>query len=284
MAEATTGLRYRSGARIGDSAERAFAESLRGIALDDADRIYAVGDSRLRVFDARGNASGSWNTARPGYSVSIAPDGGVWVGQRQQVEIFTDEGRLVDTWSDAERLGRVTAIGFAGDDVFLADAQARCIRRYDRKGTWRNDIGDEHRKGGFDIPNGVVDFAVADDGTLHVANPGMHRVERYDADGTLLSRFGHFDGRDPAGFGGCCNPTNVALGREGRVLVSEKAGPRAKVYDRDGQLLAIVAQEEFDKTSKNMDLAVDSTGRVWVADTAKLRILSFVPQDAGDGE
>ena len=44
------------------------------------------------------------------------------------------------------------------------------------------------------------------EGILHVANPGMHRVERYKADGELLGHFGRFDGRDPAGLSGLLQP------------------------------------------------------------------------------
>jgi sugar lactone lactonase YvrE len=105
----------------------------------------------------------------------------------------------------------------------------------------------------------------------------MHRVERYTADGTLLGHFGRFDGRDPAGFPGCCNPTNVAVDAKGRVIVSEKAGPRVKVYGPAGDLLAVVADTGFDPGAKNMDLAVDSKGRIYVADTAGLEICVFAP-------
>jgi sugar lactone lactonase YvrE len=201
----------------------------------------------------------------------------VWVGEREQVEIFDSQGGLTDTWRDPGQLGLVTAIGFAGSDVFLADATARWVRRYDQGGRLLNNIGDRHRKGGFHIPNGVVDFAVDDEGILHVANPGMHRVERYSPDGTLLGRFGRFDGRDPEGFPGCCNPTNLTVDDQGRVIVSEKAGPRVKVYDPEGQLLEVVADDVFDPTAKNMDLVVDSRGRIFVADTATLEIRVFEP-------
>jgi sugar lactone lactonase YvrE len=254
-----------------------FQEALRGIAIDGKDRIYAVGDSAVKVFDAAGKLLREWPTALPGHSVAVDGDGRVWVGQWQQVEIFDARGELIDTWRDTERLGLLTAIGVAGDDVFLADARARCIHRYDREGRFLNDIGDKHRKGGFHIPNGVVDFAIDGQGILHVANPGMHRVERYKADGELLGHFGRFDGVDPAGFPGCCNPTNVAVDGSGRVFVSEKAGPRAKVYDAGGQLLAVVADEGFDPGAKNMDVAVDSHGRVYVADTVALAIQVFEP-------
>jgi sugar lactone lactonase YvrE len=254
-----------------------FAETLRGIAIDADDHVYAVGDSKLEVFSRDGEPVRSWATSRPGYCVAVDRAGRVWIGQSEQVEVFSADGDRLDTRRDPGRLGLITAIGFGGGDVFLADAQARCIHRYDLKGGFLNDIGDQHRKGGFHIPNGVVDFAVDAQGILHVANPGMHRVERYDASGKLLGRFGRFDGRDPQGFPGCCNPTNLTVDSAGRVVVTEKAGPRAKVYDAAGQLLTVVADDGFDPAATNMDVAVDSTGRIYVADTARLEIRVFQP-------
>ncbi len=128
---------------------------------------------------------------------------------------------------------------------------------------------------GFLIPNGIVDFGVDAEGIIHAANPGKHRVERYTPDGELLGHIGRFDGLDPAGFSGCCNPTNVAVAGRDRLYVTEKAGPRAKVYDFGGTLLSVIATDVFDPNCKNMDIAVDSRGRVYVADTVKLAVLVF---------
>ena len=62
------------------------------------------------------------------------------------------------------------------------------------------------------------------------------------------------------------------------MVVTEKAGPRAKVYDGAGRLLAVVAAgETFDPGAKNMDLAVDSRGRIYVADTIRFQIFVFEP-------
>jgi sugar lactone lactonase YvrE len=277
MSDAKIDLVYRSTLRIGGkgAAVHQFGEALRGIAVGGDDLVYAVGDASVKVFDTDGQLRRQWKTALPGFSIAVDDDGRVWVGAFEQVEIFDAQGERVETWRRPGELGLITAIAFSGEGVFFADAGARWIHRYDRQGQLVNHIGDKHRKGGFHIPNGVVDFAIDDQGILHVANPGMHRVERYRADGELLGHIGRFDGRDPAGFGGCCNPTNVTLDRAGRIVVSEKAGPRAKVYSPEGELLAVIAADVFDPAAKNMDLAVDSRGRVYVADTATLKIHVF---------
>lgn len=269
-------MEYRADRRIGGPDR--FQGAVRGLAVDRGDRLYVAAGAAIAVFSPEGDPLREWSTSQPGFSVSIDERDRVWVGQMRQVEVFDSAGALLDTWRDPERLGLVTAIGFASGDVFLADATARWIRRYDHEGRHLNDIGDRHRKGGFHIPNGVVDFAVDAAGVLHVANPGMHRVERYTAAGELVGRFGHFDGRDPAGFGGCCNPTNLAVDGEGRVIVSEKAGPRVKVYAPDGTLLEVVADDAFDPAAKNIDLAVDSQGRIYAIDTARLEIRVFEPR------
>ncbi len=276
-------MEYQLIRRIGGRGAAAghFREALRGVAVGGG-RVYAVGDSALAVFGADGDLVAQWPTSRPGECVAVDGEGRAWVGEWKQVEIFDAERGLVSTFRDPPRVGRVTSIGFAKGDVFLGDAMARCIRRYDAGRRFLNDIGDRHRKGGFDVPNGVVDFAVSAAGELHAANPGMHRVERYTADGSLVSQFGRFDGRHPAGFGGCCNPTNVALDARGRVIVSEKAGPRVKVYDPAGALVTVVADSAFDAGCRNMDVAVDAQGRIYVADTVRLEVCVFshVPAEA----
>lgn len=260
-----------------------FTGALRGIAVDQRDQLYTVGDSELKVFDGGGALRRRWTTSRPGFSVAVADDGSVYVGQTGQVEIFDAAGNLSTTWSDAGRLGQVTAIGFVNDNVLVGDAADRCIQRYDGGGRFLNNIGKDNRMKGFRIPNGVVEFGVDGGGIIHAANPGKHRIERYTPEGELLGHIGRFDGLDPSGFTGCCNPTNLAVAGRERIYVTEKAGPRVKLLDFDGNLQAVIATDVFDPNSKNMDIAVDSNGRVFVVDTVKLEILVFAPAHEQEG-
>jgi sugar lactone lactonase YvrE len=245
------------------------------------DELYAVGDSDLKVFSPEGKLLRSWRTKSPGYSVAITPSGTVYVGQAGQVQLFDPAGKLLDTWRDVSRLGQVTAVGFSGEDVLLADTKDRCIRRYDQRGKFLSDIGKDNRMRGFLVPNGHLDFAVDARGIIHAVNPGKHRIERYTTDGRLLGHFGRFDGRDPAGFSGCCNPTNIALTRQGLMVVTVKAGPAVKVYDADGTLLAVMGEDDLDPRCKNMDVAIDSQGRIYVVDTARLYICVYGPDKPG---
>ncbi|MCP3960977.1 MAG: hypothetical protein GY719_24285 [bacterium] len=288
MTQVAAPLEYRLAGTLGAGD---FDHALRGLAMVSVmhvvapteptpfNLLHAVGDSRVAVY-GRERQVRSWPTSKDGYSVAV--DDTVWVGEAGQIEIFDPLGRLIDTWRDDDLLGLVTAIGITRESVFVADAAARCIRHFDRERNLLNNIGDRHRKGGFDIPNGVVDFVLGrgrgrgSRWVVHVANPGMHRVERYTPDGELLGRFGRFDGVDPEGFPGCCNPTNVTLTSSGRVVVTEKAPPRVKIYDSEGQLLTVVAADEaFDPAAKNMDVATGFMDRIYVADTAGRQICVF---------
>ncbi|UCE60535.1 MAG: hypothetical protein JSU63_02055 [Phycisphaerales bacterium] len=265
----------------GTGADR-FAETLYGIGIDAADLIYAVGDSEVKVFDTQGRLQQRWATEKPGYCVSISADRTVYVGEIGQVELFDAGGRRKTAWTDPERLGFVTSIGFFGDNVFIADAKDRCIRRYNKSGEWINNIGKDNRTKGFLIPNGYLDFAVDKEGVLHVANPAKHRIERYTMNDELLGYFGRFGTRQPEDFPGCCNPTNLTLTRQGDVVVTEKAAPRLKFYDRSGKFLTFVGPELFDPNCKNMDIAVDSQGRVYVLDTIRLNIHVFACEGGAD--
>ena len=248
--------------------------ALRGIAVDGSGQLYAAGDSEIKVV----GLNRRWPTSRPVHSVAVASDGTVYAGEIGQIEIFDATGKLRNTWRDEKLLGRVTAIGFTQDSVLAGDAADRAIRRFDRGGKFLNNIGKDNPVNGLLIPNGVVDFGVDAHGIIFAANPGKHRVERYTHGGELLGHIGRFDGLDPAGFTGCCNPTNVAI-RDG-IFTTEKAGPRVKAYDFSGKLLEVIATDLFDANCKNMDIAVDARGRVYVVDTVKASIFVFEPVKA----
>jgi len=258
-----------------------FEESARAVACTSDGFWYLAGDQEIHAFDSEGKQVGAWPTSLPAWSLAVDRGGRIWAGEQGQVEVFSPEGHLQDTWQNEKLFGFLTAIAVGERDIFVADARSRWIHRFDHNRGFVNHIGDHHRKGGFHIPNGVLDFAVDLDGTVVVANPGMHRVERYTPDGESLGYFGRFGQHDPESFPGCCNPTNLALGPGGQVVVSEKAGPRVKVYDPHGKLMAVVAAgDDFDLGCKNMDLAVDTEGVIGVVDPIERILVLYEPVDA----
>lgn len=273
-------LRYRRLAPLAGKggAPGQFAHSLTGIAIDRHGLLYASGDSEIKVFDADGRLRTRWRTQKPALAVAVSRDGHVYAGEEGQIEIFDPAAKRARVWAEPAVFGRVTAIGFSGDTVLAADAAARAIRRLEPSGRCLNTIGADNNVGGFLIPNGAVSFSVDSDGAILAANPGKHRVERYSPEGKLLGHFGKFSFHDPAGFTGCCNPTNVAVADV--VYVSEKAGPRLKAYSRDGSFLGIIAADCFHPNCKNIAVHPGPRGRVYAADTVQLQIFAFEPEAA----
>ena len=263
-----------------------FTEALRGITVDDAGNLYAAGDLQIKVFDREGKLLRRWDTALPPYCVALKGEDEVWVGEPGRIDKFDRAGTHLGEWSDAERLADVTSICFWQDQVIVADARHRCLRRFDANGKWLNDLGADNRTKGFVIPNGRLEACIERDGVVCAISAGKYRIERYTLEGKLLGFFGHFGMRKPEDFTGCCNPTNLALTPAGSYVVTEKAGPRVKIIDSQGALIAVVATDVFDPNCKNMDVAVDSEGRIYVVDTVKLDIHVFAPvaeePDSGD--
>jgi len=260
------------------AAPHQFAQSLTGMALDGHGMLHVAGDSEIKVFDGTGKLQRRWPTGRPALAVAVSREGWVYTGEEGQIEIFDPATKIARVWRDPAVLGRITAIGFASDTVLAGDAAGRAIRRLDRSGHCLNTIGTDSNVGGLLIPNGVVSFGVDSQGVIHAANPGKHRVERYSANGKLLGHFGKFSFHELAGFTGCCNPTNISVAD--RIYVSEKAGPRLKAYSLDGEFLGVIAADCFDPNCKNISVQAGAHGRVYAADTVKLKIFVFEPEAA----
>lgn len=254
-----------------------FAHSLTGLAVDRQGTLYASGDSEIKAFDGAGKLHGRWRTQHAALGVAVSRDGLVFAGEEGQIEIFDPATKTARVWRD-KALGRITAIGFVADFVLAGDALPRSIRRLDRGGQCLNIIGADNNVGGLLIPNGVVSFAVDSAGVIHAANPGKHRVEHYSAEGKLLGHLGKFSFDDPAGFTGCCNPTNISV--SDRIYVTEKAPARLKMYSRGGEFQGVIAADCFDPNCKNISVEAGAHGRVYAGDTVTLQILVFEPEAA----
>jgi hypothetical protein len=110
---------------------------------------------------------------------------------------------------------------------------------------------------------------------IRATDSGRHRVAAWAVDGSALAWFGKFGQTDPADFVGCCNPVNLAMTPDGKIVTGEKMVARVKVYEPDGMLLAVIGPEHFDQNAVHLHLAVDSTGRILVADPIRREVKVF---------
>jgi sugar lactone lactonase YvrE len=256
---------------------RLFQQTLAGIAVDSSDRIYALGDGEVKVFDADGNSRHTWKAPDGASCLTAGPNGRIYFGGMGRVEICSSDGARLGGFSivDSGRPANVTAIKVFGEDILVADAGARCIRRCNRNGKQIGTIGIHGKNRGFMLPNRFLDMGVNEEGVVRATDSGRHRVSSWDLNGSPAGFFGRFGQLNPEDFVGCCNPVNLALAPDGKIVTAEKVAARIKIFDPQGKLLALIGSRYFDAKCTHFPLAVDSLGRIIVADPVRLEVKVF---------
>ncbi len=260
-----------------DGSTRLFQRTLTGIAVDAADRIYILGDGKVKVFEADGNFLRTWKAPEGALCLTAGSEGHIYFGIPGRVEICNSSGTRIGGFSieDNGQPANITSIKTFGKDILAAVASARCIKRYDSNGRQIGIIGIHGKNRGFMLPNRLLDMDVDAEGVVRATDPGRHRVSSWGLDGTPEGFFGKFGQLNPEDFVGCCNPVNLALAPDGKIVTAEKVAARLKVYNPQGKLLALIGSKYFDAKCTHFPLAVDSQGRIIVADPVRLETKLF---------
>ena len=254
----------------------------RGITVDAKDRILVAGDKAVRCFGADGKASAEFAAADP-LRVAVAPSGAIYAAMTDHVEVFDPQGKRTAAWKAAGQKSVITCVAATESDVFVADAAACLVYRYNPAGELVGRIGAEDaakKIPGILVPSPYFDVAVGPQGTLWVANPGRRRIERYTFDGELVSSWGK-SSPSIEGFCGCCNPSHIAVLPGGGLVTSEKGLARVKTYTAGGELVSVVAPPAaFAEGTTGLDVAADSRGRILVLDPLAKKVRVFVKKTA----
>jgi hypothetical protein len=256
-----------------------FRTSLDGTAAGPSDRIYALGDGEIRIFEPDGRYVRGWK-AGEALCFTVGPDGRVCTGGPGRVEIYDGNGSRAGGFpaGDPGRPAHITSIKLFRNEILAADGAAKYIRRYDLTGKQLGLIGTRNRTGGFMLPNRSLDIAVDHPRSLvYASDSGRHRVTSWSIDGTPGRSFGRFGMRNPEDFVGCCNPVNIAVTPDGNILTAEKVAARLKLYEPGGKLLAMIGPGHFDPACTFIRVAVDSKGRILAADPVRRQITVFSP-------
>ncbi len=271
----------------GSSSARPFLRSLTGVAIGTGDRIYALGDGEIRIFESKGDLIGNWKAPENAACLTVAPDGLIYLGIGDRVEIYDVGGirRAAFTAGEKGRPAAVTAIKVVHKEILVADAAARFIRRYDSDGSQLGTIGTNNKTGGFMLPNRWLDFDVDSKGIVHATDTGRHRVTAWRLDGSPAGAFGKFGMNRFEDFVGCCNPVNLAVTPDGKIVTAEKMIARVKVYETVGRLLALIGPEHFEPNCTHIYLAADSKGRILAGDPVRreINVFSQVVKSAANG-
>jgi DNA-binding beta-propeller fold protein YncE len=254
----------------------ALVEGPRALALDEADRLIVGGENEIAVIETSGVVRARIPVPFAVRCVAVEEDGTLYAGHADHVGVYRQGGAAPVQWPSLGTNAVLTSIAVAGEDVFVADAGNRRVWRLDKQGRVLGRIGEKgNGQGGFVVPSAHFDLAIGSVGELWVVDPGRHLLIAFGRDGERRSAWGR-TGTEPEGFSGCCNPTDVAIRRDGSFVTSEKGLVRVKLYTPAGDLVGVVAgSDQFDEGVSGLDLAADSAGRILVLDPVRLEVRVF---------
>lgn len=264
----------------------------RRVVFGPTGQLHVAAGNYVSVLTPAGSAVSEVALAGPARCVAVAPDGALYVSLRDHVEAFDPKGKRLATWDSPGKRTWFTGLAAGDNDVFAADAGNRILLRYDRSGKLISRIGEKdpaRNIPGFVIPSPYFDVDLHRDGLVRVNNPGRHRVEAYNFKGDLELSWGKPSaGID--GFCGCCNPVNLAVLPDDRIVTCEKGLPRVKVYSVHGEFESVVAgTESFPENARTgagdaasdgvlsgLDATADAQGGIYILDmvTSEIHVMA----------
>lgn len=255
-------------------------EKLKGIAVDNKDRIYVSGSDKVLIFDKTGEPVQDFSIGKESNCIAISENGEIYLGISDHIEIYDFSGNLIKSWESPKEKTLITSIAIGESSVFVADAGNKYVHRYNTEGEYQNYIDRKNtEKGvkGFFIPSPYFDLLIGRDGELWVVDPGRHTLMNFTDNGEVVSIWSKTS-MQVDGFSGCCNPSHIAMLSNGSFVTSEKGIERVKIHKPSGEFDCVVAGPElFEKGTRGLDLAVDSEDRIIVLDPKKKLVRIFEP-------
>jgi streptogramin lyase len=286
-----------------------------GVAVDIAGNVYVADSSnhRIQKFNADGAFLRTWGwgvtdgsstfqvcTARCGKGISgsgngqfdspagVAVDasGNVYVADRinDRIQKFDYDGAYLDQWGSFGDLnGQFNyPVGVAVDAsgyVYVSEYEGHRIQKFDSSGSYQTKWGSFGRLDGeLDHPAGI---AVDGTGRVYVVDVYPCRIQVFESGGAFLGKWGDLG----TGNGEFNSPYGVGIDAAGDVYVVDRGNDRIQKFDSNGGFLGKwgtscsvfmngvnACDGEF---LSPQDIAFNSTGRIYVADTDNDRIQVF---------
>jgi len=253
------------------------AEKPKGIEWSN-NKIYLIADKFLQVIEETGMQVLKTKLPDDPFCITVSPQSEILIGFKNYFSIFSGQGEILKTSSVDDLRSIFTSIAIFDSLIYIADAGRRRVLYFDLNaqlnGEFRGDSG-LRAYHGFVIPSPFFDLDFNEKGELWVVNSGMHTLQHYSPNGTLLNSWKKASIKID-GFSGCCNPAHYAFSPNGNFITGEKGMVRIKEYNSAGELVAVVAApEKFKEHGKATDLTVDDEGNVIALDFDKKQIRVF---------
>jgi DNA-binding beta-propeller fold protein YncE len=205
------------------------------------------------------------------------------------LHVFDTEEKKYFQIKKAGKEELISPIGVAVDkngEIYLSDSMLKRVFVFDREGKYIRQIGSPDI---FSRPAGIA----IDNERIYVVDTHGHSVFVFSKkDGSFLFSFGK-NGSEQGDFN---YPTNIFIGNDKHLYITDSMNFRVQIFDRDGNFLSAFGKlgDSSGNFSKPKGIAVDSEGHIYVADahfdtvqifdkTGRL-LLSFGTTGRGKGE
>jgi DNA-binding beta-propeller fold protein YncE len=256
-----------------------------GVDVDKNDNVWVFnrGAHPVMQFDKSGHMLQSWTDVpvKSSHGIRLDADGNIWTidvaGHRLMK--FTPSGRLLmfigsvggaaGNNDSKDAFSRPTDITFAPNgDLFVSDGydNSRVIK-FNKDGDYLTHWGTKGTGDGqFNL---VHDVALDKQGRLYVADRTNNRVQIFDGNGRFLGKW--TDLGSPWGL--------YYVARENALYMCDGVNDRILKLNLDGQVLGVLGSHG--KIAGKLDfphnIAVDSTGAIYVAEIKNWRVQKFIP-------
>ncbi len=265
------------------------------VAVDGSGNVYVADlfNSRIEKFDGNGRLLLMWGggSSADGQfdnptGVAMDAAGNLYVADtwNNRVQKFDASGRFLLKWgSEGAGDGQFGSPGHIAIDragtVYVADTVNNRVQKFDANGRFLLKWGSTGTGDGqFAFSRDAVDgFGIAVDGSgsVYIADTANNRVQKFDANGTLLTKWGGVGGGD----GQFSHPYDLAVDGAGNVYVTDGANHRVQKFDPGGRFLLKWGGEGTSNGQFQYPagIAVDGAGNVYVVETgnASSRIQKF---------
>lgn len=242
----------------------------------------------VAVIGLTGTENGQFNAVR---DIAIAPDGTIYAADslNHRIQHFTANGEFINSWGsygsvDAGDAPAGTfnepwgiAVGQDGS-VYVADTWNYRIQKFTADGkfiTMWGSPGTADANDTFWGPRGIV---VDSKGHVLITDTGNNRVVVFDENGQYITQFG-VTGYEPGEF---YEPVGLAVDSSDWLYVADTWNQRIQVFapDETGAYYQFVKMWDVagwngQSTENKPFIDVDPSGKVYVTDPDKFRVLSF---------
>lgn len=259
-----------------------FTEKIRALAIGPEDHLFVSVGFAVVELSPEGKELRRFELQTAASCLAAHADK-LYLGCSDHIEVLTPADGSKVAWPAAGTGAFLVSLAVGQDTVVAGDSGLRRYHRWKPDGTALGEVAGNPAAGATanaGVPSTYYDVAAAADGTFWATDAGHFGLVHMDAQGQSLGRFGK-GSEAIEDFGGCCNPTQVAVAPGGILVTVEKKPDLVKTYRTDGSFVSVVAgPKAFQAKTFVPDVAADSRGRIALVDPKAKSVRIFEPKTA----